>query len=87
MFPFNIKQQMGPQKIDMKALEVLVNQDLEADTFKVEQTIQIISRIIRENLHRGQGFFYLCPPFFKDEIKGHETRLVKSNSMKLLEKE
>lgn len=36
MFPFNVKQQMGPQKIDMKASEVLVNQDLAADTFKVE---------------------------------------------------
>ncbi len=29
-------QQMGPQKIDSKATEVLVNQDLPEDTFKVE---------------------------------------------------
>lgn len=36
MFPHLIKQQIGPQNIEMKASEVLVNQDLPADTFKVE---------------------------------------------------
>ncbi len=35
-FPFTLKQQMGPQKIDMKASEVLVNQEVSEDTFKVE---------------------------------------------------
>ncbi|WP_436515009.1 M16 family metallopeptidase [Ekhidna sp. To15] len=35
-FPFLMKQQMGPQKIDMKASEVLVNQDISEDTFQVE---------------------------------------------------
>lgn len=34
-FPFMMKQQMGPQKIDMKASEVLVNQDVAEGTFKV----------------------------------------------------
>ena len=35
-FPFTIKQQVGPQKIDMKASEILVNQDVSEDTFKVK---------------------------------------------------
>ncbi|MEQ6167882.1 MULTISPECIES: insulinase family protein [unclassified Ekhidna] len=36
MFPHTLKQTMGPQKIEMKASEILVNQEISEETFKVE---------------------------------------------------
>ena len=36
MFPFMIKQQVGPQAIDMEVETIEINQGLDDDVFKVE---------------------------------------------------